>query len=203
MRRVARGELGRDARHALPLRPHDDGRSGAGKRRAERAARQVGADLAEVRRVLRAIGLVQAVVERGGEEARVVAASAAPSSAARTTLKTASRAAPSSGSAPRDAAVFTRVSGHDRDRLRRQVVRDALDVTVVREADAAGERRREVVGMALELEPGSEQLLDVGSAPAAVAPATRPSATTAALEPRPRSRGIRSMKSNERPAGDA
>src|SRR3954452_9885409 len=68
---VLREALGqRDGDIALPVlaRPDDHGRARPGEGRAERALRQVGADLAQMRRVLGAVRLVQTVVCCGGEE---------------------------------------------------------------------------------------------------------------------------------------
>ena len=121
-------------------------------------------------------------------------ASAAPSSVARATVNTASSRGTDAGSAARDCAVATRVSGMIAIGKRRYVVRDALDVAVPREADAAGERRREVVRVTLEREPGREQLLDARLDTGGPRAGDEAERDDAALEPRPRSRGIRSVE---------
>ena len=92
-----------------------------------------------------------------------------PSMVARPTLNVASRCSTVAGSACRESAVAHAPGRDDRDRGQRQVVGDPRHLPVPRERDAAEERRREVVGVALEREPGRQQLLR----PAAPAP-TRP-----------------------------
>ena len=122
-------------------------------------AGSVVANGSEQRRVRRAVRLVQAVVGAAANSSRRLSASAAPSSAARPALKAASacgtaRAATRAPPSSRRARLR-----HERDRSRRRVVGDARDATVPGQADAAGERRREVVGVALEVEAELEQLV--------------------------------------------
>ena len=82
-------------------------------------------------------------------------------------MNAASACAHLSGSAARAAAVETVASRDERDRDGRRVVGEARDPRVPGEADAARERRGEVVGVALELDARREELLGArGRAPA-------------------------------------
>ena len=155
-----------------------------------------------MRRVRGAVRLVQAVVGAGGEEARVARRER------RAEQRRVDCAEDGVGVLHRlrqRGARLRRVHARlrdDGDRSGRHVVGDARDVAVPGEADAAGERGGEIVGVPLErraLRRAARRR--VGSTPAAIAPATSPSATTAALEPSPRSRGMRSVNVNDQLSG--
>ena len=110
----------------------------------------------------RAVVLVQAVLGGGEQLLGLAAPSAATSSAARPALAAASACGTSSGSRPRATSVSTRVRRHEHDgpdprvdrgarrRRHRSPSRPAID-------EAAEQRRRDVVGVALELGGQREQ----------------------------------------------
>ena len=102
-----------------------------------------------------------------------------------------------SGSRERESCVFTRVSGRRRSRRaagRRDPRRVRACAVPPDQADAAAQRGREVVGVALERQAELEQLFRRGVRPATPRPATSPAAIVAAREPSPRSSGIRLTK---------
>ena len=138
-----------------PSRPDDHGRAGSGERRAERTVGKRPPNIGQTRRPGRARAGGRRAPRRRARP--IPEARAAPSSAARPAVKAASRVRDLVGSAARDSAVSTRVSGTTADRHERHVVGDAGDAAShVRQTPPARAAAR-LSAVPLEVEPGREQ----------------------------------------------
>ena len=164
----SRCERGGHRLDASGLGPHDDRRAGAGERHAGRAVDRAGAQLGEQRRVGEPERLVQVVVEGVGEERRVARGDRGAEQGRLRGGGGRLRVAHELGQ-PR--ARLLRVHAHvrdDDDRRQRQVAGEPAGVGArvapPDQADAAAERGREIVGMALERQPELEQLVEGGGA---------------------------------------
>ena len=190
-------------RRRRPRRARPDDHRRARSRRSSRRGRPRAGRLADGReqgRVRRAVGLVEAVVERGGEELSRAARDrgaeecGAPGRVGRVDVRHLIGKRLARGLRP-DSLV-----GDQRDRLCGQPsAMRAIRPSQVRQTPPASAAAR-LSGCPSRSTPRRSSSSGSSSRPATSAPATRPSATVAALEPSPRSRGIRSVKENESPS---
>ncbi len=166
----ARFERGRDGGGVGLRGPDDDRRPGARERDAGRARHRVVAQLREQRRVLDAVGLVQLVVEGGREQVRVAGGDGGAEQRGLGARRGGVGVRDGRGqAAARRLGVHARV-GHDDDRRQRQIGREPARVrqpgaVAPAQADAAEDRGREVVGVALERQAERQHLVGRGVAP--------------------------------------
>ena len=195
-------ELGRKLRREASavglLGPDDHGRPGSREGDADRFGRER-PDAFEERCTSRSERLVQAVSERVSQQLASPAATAAPSSIAAPALTAASACATVSGRAVRDAAVDVRSDGttaiaaagmssamrRTRGPPSRHATQTPPPSTAARLSMCDSRRS-----------PSARSSSTASVCPPAVDPATRPSPIAAALEPRPRSRGIAFVNRN-------
>ncbi len=201
-------ELGGDVGGLVGARPDDDGRPGAGERDADRLERRLVAERLQERRRRGAVRLVQAVVERRREQRRV---------ARRRRLRRAARPAPAvtaasscgteAGSAARDSAVLVRSFGTTTTAAA-GIARRCGRRAGRRFGSRSGRRRRSARRRGCRRGPRAPSRARAarrarGRARRRPRPATSPSAIVAALEPSPRSSGIRFTKRKRRPSSGA